>query len=327
MDPGGKSVRAVYYTEHGTPDVLHFGQLPVPGFGDDEVLVKVAAAGVNPIDRRLRAGELQEYITRNFPVVPGWDLSGTIAEVGASVSTWETGNPVVGLAFTWAIGHGTYAEYAPISASAIASKPERLSFGAAAALPLVSLTAWQALAEFGHLQAGQTVLIQAGAGGLGSVAIQIAKHLGAVVYTTASAANADYVRALGADYVIDYRTSDYVSVIGEQQPDGLDMVLESLLSDRTTAAAVGLVRSGGAIAYMNNEPPDSPEIEARGIRAEFLHHRPDGESLARLMTLYENGTFRVPELQTLPLEAAQEAHRLSESGHTRGKLVLHIQDV
>lgn len=148
---GGTSLRAVYYTEHGTPDVLHFGRLPVPGCGSDEVLVKVAAAGVNPIDRRLRAGELQEYITRNFPVVPGWDLSGTIAEVGANVSTWQAGDRVVGLAFTWAIGHGTYAEYAPISASAIASKPERLSFDAAAALPLVSLTAWQALAEFGNL--------------------------------------------------------------------------------------------------------------------------------------------------------------------------------
>lgn len=320
-------MRAVYYTTHGAPDVLHFGQLPVPECGGDEVLVKVAAAGVNPIDRRLRAGELQEFITRNFPVVPGWDLSGTIAEVGANVSNWKKDDPVVGLAFTWAIQHGTYAEYAPVSANAIARKPEQLSFDAAAALPLVSLTAWQALVEFGKLQAGQTVLIQAGAGGLGSVAIQIAKYLGAVVYTTASAANSDYVHDLGADHVIDYRTSDYVSVIREQQPDGLDMVLESLLSDRTTAAAIGLVKSGGTVAYMNNEPPETPEIEARGIKAEFLHHRPDGESLGRLMALYEGGSIRVPELRMLPLEAAQEAHRLSEIGHTRGKLVLHIQDV
>jgi len=320
-------LRAVYYTAHGTPDVLHLGQLPVPDCGDDEVLVKVAAAGVNPIDRRLRVGELQEYITRTFPVVPGWDLSGTIAEVGANVSTWKKGDRVVGLAFTWSIQHGTYAEYAPINASAIASKPERLSFDEATALPLVSLTAWQALAEFGNLQAGQTVLIQAGAGGLGSVAIQIAKHLGAVVYTTASAANLDYVRALGADHVIDYRSSDYVSFIREQQPDGLDMVLESLLSDHTTAAAIELVKSGGTIAYMNNEPPETPEIEARDIKAEFLHHRPDGESLGRLMALYESGIIRVPEIQVLPIEAVQEAHRLSERGHTRGKLVLHIQDI
>lgn len=320
-------MRAVFYDSHGGPEVLQLGDLPIPVPADDEVLVQVAASAVNPIDRRLRAGELQEYITRTFPVVPGWDVSGIIVEVGENVSHWKKGDAIVGLAFTWAIQHGTYAEYAPVAASAIAAKPEALAFDAAAALPLVSLTAWQALAEFGELQPGQTILIQAGAGGLGSIAIQIAKHLGAIVYTTASARNADYVRSLGADHVIDYTTSDYVQVIRELEPDGLDMVLESLLSDATTVAAIRLVKDHGTVAYMNNEPPEMPEIQQRNIKTQFLHHRADGKRLGQLMALYEAGTLRIPRLQVLQLEDAAEAHSMSEAGHTTGKLVLHIQDL
>lgn len=320
-------MRAIFYQSHGPAEVLQLGDLEKPAPADDQVLVRVAAAAVNPIDRRLRAGELQEYITRTFPVVPGWDFSGIIAEVGANVSGWHQGDAVVGLAFTWAIQHGTYAEYAPVNTSAIAAKPDSLDFDQAAALPLVSLTAWQALAEFGNLQPGQTVLIQAGAGGLGSIAIQIAKHLGAIVYTTAGAHNADYVRSLGADHVIDYTTSDYVQVIKEHEPDGVDMVLESLLSEVTTVAAIHLVKDHGTVAYMNNEPPDLPEIQQRHIKTQFLHHRADGESLGELMALYAAGTLRAPQLQVLQLQDAAEAHRISEAGHTTGKLVLHIQDL
>ena len=187
-------MKAAYYTAHGGPDVLQVGELPIPEPADDEVLVQVAAAGVNPIDRRLRSGELTEYISRTFPVTPGWDLAGRIVKTGSDVTGWKVGDEVVGLAFTWSIQHGTNAEFAPVKAASIAAKPHKLSFDQAAALPLVSLTAWQALAEFGNLQAGQTVLIQAGAGGLGSVAIPIAKHLGATVYTSCSSENADYVR-------------------------------------------------------------------------------------------------------------------------------------
>lgn len=320
-------MRAVFYQSHGGPEVLQFGELPKPVPADDEVLVRIAATAVNPIDRRLRGGELQEYITRTFPVVPGWDFSGIITEAGTDVTDWKPGDAVVGLAFTWAIQHGTYAEYAPVKATAIAAKPDSLTFDEAAALPLVSLTAWQALAEFGNLQPEQTVLIQAGAGGLGSVAIQIAKHLGAIVYTTASARNADYVRSLGADHVIDYTSSDYVRVIHEREPKGVDMVLESLLSDATTVAAIRLAKDNGTVAYMNNEPPDMPEIQQRNIKTEFLHHRADGKSLGELMALYAADTLRTPQLQIMQLEDAEEAHRISEAGHTTGKLVLHIQDL
>lgn len=317
-------MRAVFYEQFGAPEVLRLGERPIPEPAADEVLVQVAAAGVNPIDRRLRGGELQEFFTREWPIIPGWDVAGRIVRTGAEVSGWQAGDDVVGLAFTWFLHHGTYAEYVPVKAASIARKPPEIGFNEAAALPLVSLTAWESLAEYAQLQAGQTVLIQAGAGGLGSVAIPIARHLGATVYTTASAANADYVRARGATHVIDYRTTDYRQYIREREPQGLDAVLESLTGDEVVRAAIGLVKDGGTVAYMNNEPPEMPEIPARHIQTKFLHHRPDGESLGRLMTLYATGQLPLPPVEVLPLDAAVEAHQRSEGGHTRGKLVLQV---
>ena len=317
-------MRAVYYDNHGTVDVLKVGELPIPSPAPDEVLVKIAAAGVNPIDRRLRAGELTEYITRTFPVVPGWDLAGTITAVGENVKDWQPGDEILGLAFTWSIQHGTYAEFAPVNAGAIAEKPASLSFVEAAAIPLVSLTAWQALAEFAELKPGQSVLIEAGAGGVGSVAISIAKHLGATVYTTASSKNTDYVRTLGADHVIDYTKEKYADVIRNHEPDGVDAVLAAILDDNNIAAALELVKPGGTVAYMNNEPPDTPLIAEKKIKTEFIHHRPDGDSLGQLVKLFESGALRLPEIATMPLAEAATAQRQSESGRTRGKVVLDI---
>jgi len=320
-------LRAVYYESHGDPDVLELGELPVPEPAPGQVLVQIAAAGVNPIDRRLRGGELQEYISRTFPVVPGWDLAGRIVKVGKGVTGWHVGDEVLGLAFTWSIQHGSYAEYTPIDASALATKPTNLSFSEAAALPLVSLTAWQALAEFGELNHGQTVFIQAGAGGVGSVAIPMAKHLGATVYTTARQDNAGYLHGRGADHVIDYTTVDYEKAIREREPGGLDLVLESLLGDGIAEAAIRLAKTGGVVVYMNNEPPDIPDIAERQIKTEFLHHRPDGQMLAELVALYSDGTLPLPQIEVLPLEAAVDAHRRSESGRTRGKLVIVVQEL
>ncbi len=320
-------MKAVFYRTHGGPEVLQVGELPVPEPGDDQVLVQIAAAAVNPIDRRLRAGELQEYITRTFPVVPGWDFSGRITKVGAAVTRWKEGDEILGLAFTWSIQHGTYAEYGIVDASSIALKPKSLSFARAAALPLVNLTAWQALTEFANVQTGQKVLIQAGAGGVGSVAIPMAKHLGATVYTTASPRNAEYVGQLGADYCIDYTTVDYESFVKERESDGVDMVLEALLGEGIAEAAIRMTKFGGSVAYMNNEPPEMPDISDRHIKAEFLHHRPDGKMLSTLAGLYDSGTLPPQRIDVMRLDDAQAAHTRSESGRTQGKIVLHIQDL
>ena len=317
-------MKAIFYEQHGTAEVLQVGERPTPEPQDNEVLVEVVATSVNTIDRRLRSGELQEYITRTFPVVPGWDLAGKIAKVGAKVTDWQVGDEVLGLAFTWSIQHGSYAEYCPIDTASITEKPASISFEQAAALPLVSLTAWQALSEFGELKAGQSVFIQAGAGGVGSVAIPMAKHLGAKVYTTTSAKNHDYVKSLGADVIIDYNADDYESALRQHETNGVDLVLEALLGNGTAEAAIRLTKDGGRVAYMNNEPPEMDEIKLRNIKAEFLHHRPDGAMLRELVDLYESGKISLPKVQVRPLEEAMDAHLESEKGHTQGKIVLRV---
>ena len=321
------TMKAAYYEEFGDPEVLQIGQRPIPQHDVDEVLVKVAAAGVNPIDRRLRAGELQEHFQRQWPIIPGWDVAGRIVAVGNDVDGWKVGDDIVGLACTPLLHHGSYAEYIPIKATAIAHKPEQIPFTHAAALPLVSLTAWESLAEYADLQAANSVLIQAGAGGLGSVAIPIAKHLGARVYTTARKTNHAYVQSRGADHVIDYTERDYFDYIREHEPDGLDVVLESLTGETIVNNAIHLVKRGGTVVYMNNEPPEMAEIQERSIRTKFLHHRPDGESLANLMTLYMNGDIPLPNISVMELESVKEAHKQSESTRTQGKVVLKIQEL
>ncbi|PCI46075.1 MAG: NADPH:quinone reductase [Alphaproteobacteria bacterium] len=318
-------MRAVYYEEFGSADVLKTGNMPEPDLKPGQVLVRIAAAAVNPIDRRLRAGELSDFFQRQWPIIPGWDFSGRIVDRGDT--DWSIGQDVVGLAFSWFLHGGTYAEYIAVDSTAIALKPENISFIEGAAVPLVSLTAWQALVEFSNLKSGQTVLVQAGAGGLGSVAISIAKHLGAYVYTTARAHNLDYVKSRGADFVIDYTTDNYVDVISDREPDGIDVVLESLTNEAAITAAIHLVKAGGAVPYMNNPPPDMAEIKAKNIKTEFLHNRPDGQILNEIMMLYAEKKLQIPQIETLALKDAAEAHRRSESGQTRGKIVLHIQDI
>lgn len=320
-------MKAVFYKEFGDADILQIGNLPKPEPAADEVLVQVGAAGVNPIDRRLRGGELQDFFEREWPITPGWDVAGRIVKVGEDVTDWQAGDDIVGLAFSWFLHHGTYAEYVPVKAASIAPKPKRFSFAEAAALPLVSLTAWESLAEYINLQADQSVLIQAGAGGLGSVAISIARYLGGKVYTTAREVNHDYVRSRGADHIIDYTQTDYVNYIRQHEPQGLNAVLETLGTDTDVMNAIRLVKPGGTVAYMNNEPPDMPEIRQNNIETKFLHHRPDGESLRALMELYKNDKLSLPEINIMPLDAAVDAHRMSESRQTRGKIVLKVQDL
>ncbi len=320
-------MKAVYYSEFGDVNVLEYGDRPVPEPGPNEVLIKVAAAGVNPIDRRLRAGELSDFFQREWPIIPGWDVCGRIVGLGSEVSAWEEGQDVVGLAFTWTLHHGSYAEYIVVDAASLAALPNGMDYIAGAALPLASLTAWQSLDEFAGLKQGQSILIQAGAGGVGSVAIPMAKHLGAKVYTTTRTTNFDYVTDRGADHPIDYTKENYVEVIQKHEPSGLDVVLESLTGDELIKDSIRLVKDGGAVPYLNNEPPEMPEIQSRKINTTFIHHRPDGAMLHTLMKLFANGTFPMPAISSLPLTEAKAAQQQSESMITNGKLVLKVQEI
>lgn len=320
-------MKAVYYEEFGSPDVLKVGERPVPTPGPDQVLIKVAATSVNPIDRRLRTGELKDFFQYNWPVIPGWDVAGRIEAVGDDVEDFKVGDDVVGLGFTWQIGVGAYAQFMTVDETAIAKKPANLSWHEAACLPLVNLTAWQSLNESYKVQPGDSVFIQAGAGGIGSVAIPIAKHLGAKVYTTTRSKNFEYVEQRGADVAIDYKRSNYVHVLKEHEPDGVNMTLETLEDKIYVENAIRITRRGGTVIYMNNEPPDMPEQNEKDIHAEWVHHRPDGAMLGEIMALYGTGALPVPKLEVMALEDAAEAHRKIESWRTNGKIVLHVQDV
>lgn len=317
-------MKAVIYEEFGSPQVLKVAERDVPDIGSEQVLLEVAAAGVNPIDRRLRSGELSDFFQYSWPVTPGWDVAGRVKAVGSEVTKWQVGDAVCGLGFTWNVGAGSYAEYMAIDADSLAPKPDNLSFIEAAALPLVSLTAWQSLAESSAVKEGSKVFIQAGAGGIGSVSLAIAKHLGAETYTTTREKNFDYVRARGADHPIDYKTTNYVHELKALAPEGMDVVLEALETKIHVENAIRIAADGGRVIYMNNEPPEMPEIERRGIHAEWLHHRADGKMLTELMALYGAEKLTLPEISTMALDDAVQAHQQSESGRTRGKLVLEI---
>ena len=193
----------------------------------------------------------------------------------------------------------------------------------AAALPLVSLTAWQAL-RIRPTPSGAIRFYSGRCRRRRQRGYTMAKHLGAKVYTTTSATNSNYVKSLGADVVIDYNAEDYESVLRQQEPAGVDLVLEALLGNGTAEAAIRLTKDGGRVAYMNNEPPEMDDITERNITAEFLHHRPDGDMLKELVGLYQSGEITLPKIQVRPLEEALDAHLESERGHTQGKVVLRI---
>ena len=217
---------------------------------------------------------------------------------------------------------GSYADYVPVAAADVAAKPEQLSMIEAAAVPLTALTAWQALADHMHLQPGQTVLIHAGAGGVGSFAIPIAKYLGATVLTTASTANADYVRGLGADMVIDYRNQDWAVAVRQHCPDGVDAVLDSL-GGAASLQSLALIRRDGVMVCLN-APVEDDVAASHGVRCQRLFVTPDGAGLRRIANLIDIGVLPLPPVRSLPLAEAAQAFGLSKAGHVRGKLVLDL---
>jgi NADPH2:quinone reductase len=309
-------MRAVGVREFGGRDRLEELELPKPKVPPDAVLIRVRAAGVNPVDWKLREGRLDARFPHIFPVVPGWDAAGVVEEVGPGVVEFAPGDEVFAYCRKPFIGEGTYAEYVSVPVTSVAAKPPALSFEEAAAVPLTGLTAYQALFFAAGLTAGERVLVQAAAGGVGSCAVQLALDAGADVIGVASERNRDHVLGLGAYEVVDYNAGDVAAAVRELVPDGVDVALD-VFGDETLAEAV---RDEGRLVSI----AAPPSYRERGVQPLYIFVRPDGEQLDELGTLAQDGRLVVELQEVLPLTDAARAHELSEGGHVRGKLVLRV---
>jgi len=306
-------MKAAYIEQFGGPEVLQYGDLPDPVAAAGQVVVDVAAASVNGADWRVRAGQ---YGQATFPLVLGRDFSGSVAALGAGIDDLKIGDAVFGV--LEAGREGAHAEKLAINAAIIAKKPDGLSHIDATALALTGLTAVISVETTLKLQRGETILIQGGAGGVASFAIQLAKHLGARVITTTSAANADYVRGLGADEVIDYNAQDFTSAASK-----CDAVFDTV-GGEVAHKSFAVLKPGGRAAFIASGPqapkPDRGDVTA--LRPAVGRARAPLERVAELVTA---GAVRPPEVKLYRLAQAAEAHRLSESRHFRGKLVFQVR--
>jgi NADPH2:quinone reductase len=312
-------LRAIAIDAFGGADRLHLVDMPDPRPGPGEVLIRVAAAGVNPVDWRIREGGLAHLFPHAFPLIPGWDAAGTIAEVGPGVEGFTPAQRVFSFCRKPLIQHGTYAEFVTMSADGVAPMPTGLSFTDAAAMPLAALTARQAMFDFAGLTAGQSVLVLGGAGGVGGYALQLARAAGAKVAATARPANHAYVADMGAELAIDY-AGDVAGAIADWAPDGVDVVLDCAGGDALDGA-YALVRRGGTLVSVVNKV-DKERAAACGIRAAFRFVVPSGSQLRDLAE-----RVRPPQIEVLPLAQAAAAQELSRTGRVRGKLVIAVAEL
>lgn len=306
-------MKAISYRAYGGPEVLEFGELPEPKVGPDSVLIKVRAAAVNPVDWKAQAGYLDGMLQAVFPVVPGWDVSGVVVGLGADTPEFAIGDEVMGYVREDLLSRGTFAEYVAAPVRTLARKPANLTFEQAAGIPLAGLTAYQALRAAGAGE-GDTVLVHAAAGGVGTMAVQLAKHLGARVIGTAGERNHDYLRALGAEPVT--YGDGLAGRVRALAPEGVDVVLD-LVGGGTIHTSPEVTAPGARLISIAD-----PEVAALGGR--LLWVRPDAADLTALSHLAEQGVLTVEVAEVFPLEKTADAQRLSAEGHTRGKIVVTV---
>ncbi|MFI7294922.1 NADP-dependent oxidoreductase [Streptomyces sp. NPDC050121] len=328
-------MRAFVVTKYKEP--LQEAEVPEPTVGEHDVLVRVEAAGLNPLDEKIRAGEFKQILPYKLPLILGNDVAGTVIGVGTAVRGFKLGDEVYARPAQDRIG--TFAERIAVAEGDVALKPASISMDEAGSLPLVALTAWQALVERGKVRPGQKVLIHAGAGGVGSIAIQLAAHLGASVATTASGSNAHFVRALGADTVIDYRTQDF-----EQLLTGYDLVLDSI-GGETLEKSLRVLKPGGRAIGIAGPPDPAFAREAGlnpllrlavaglsrkirkqakklGVTYEFLLMRASGDQLRQMTTLIDEGVVRPVVGKVVRFDETPQALQSLSQGGIRGKAVI-----
>ncbi len=303
-------MKAIVIHSSGGPEVLKYEDAPRPQPKDDEVLIRVMAAAVNPVDVFIREGR-----SNQFPLIPGMDAAGVVEQVGNKVTKFRRGDAIY--AYLSFEEQGGYAEFAVTKQDHAALKPKSIDFEQAAAVPLAATTAWQALVDKAGLSTGQTVLIHGGSGGGGTFAVQIAKARGAKVIATASTANQDLLKQLGVDQPIDYTTTKFEDVVKD-----VDVVLNAVRGD-TLARSYGVVKKGGIIVSITGEP-DPAELEKHGIRGTGLGAQPDAKVLEELAKLIDAGKITPIVSAVMPLADIVKAHQQIASRHTRGKIVLKI---
>jgi NADPH:quinone reductase-like Zn-dependent oxidoreductase len=305
-------MKAVFFMQNGGPEVLQYGEQPDPVAGEGQVVVDVHAASVNGADWKTRSG--YHAPTKKFPHIPGRDFSGVVSAVGRGVSEFKAGDEVFGVAVH--SDEGCYAEKVAINAAIITRKPAQLSHLEAAAVGLIGLTAIVSIEDALQVKAGQTVLVQGGAGGVASFGLQLAKHLGARVITTCSAGNIDYVRGLGADQVIDYNKDDFTQMLKD-----CDAVFDTV-GGEVAKNAFKVLKRGGRAAFINGPAPVPPFDDMASLKPDATRKR---EHLDRIASLVTSGAVKLPQITTYALTDAQAAHRVSEGRHLRGKLVFAVK--
>jgi len=308
------TMKAVQIHAYGEPEVLSYEETARPAPKPDEVLIHVHAAAINPFDSAIRAGLMQEMIHPSFPLILGVDVAGVIEAVGDAVKDFQVGDAVyamVGLQF------GGYAEYVVASASVVAPKPNSLNFIQAASVPLAALTAWQSLFEHANLSAGQRVLIQAAAGGVGSFAVQFAKAKGAYVIGTASASKQALVKELGADEVVDYRNTRF-----EEAVHDVDVVLD-LVGGETQERSFQVLKPGG-ILVSTVSTPDAEKAKSHGIRSTHVMFHENAAQLREIAKLIDAGQVKTVIETVLPLQEVRKGQEMLQEGHAQGKIVLQV---
>lgn len=308
------AMKAIRIHTHGGPEVLRFEEVARPVPSDDEVLIKVLAAGVNPVDWKIRQGYMKELF--HLPLILGWDVAGVVEEKGSAVTDFAIGDEVYSRPSI--LRDGAYAEYIVVKAAEVALKPTTVGFIQAAAVPLAGLTAWQSLFDLAHLKAGQKVLIHAAAGGVGHYAVQFAKWAGAHVIGTASARHHEFLCALGVHEALDYTTTPFEEVVGD-----VDVVLDTIGGEVWQRSWQVLKKGGILVSTLRG--PEAGGADSLNKLCAHVFVQPDAAQLGEIAALIDSGHVRPEIAGTFPLREAAEAHRASEGGHTRGKIVLDLR--
>jgi NADPH:quinone reductase-like Zn-dependent oxidoreductase len=308
-------MKAVAIEKYGGPEVLRAMDLPRPILRSDDVLIEVHATSVNPVDWKIRRGLMKERTHYDFPLILGWDVAGIVKEAGPEARTLRPGDAVYGRPDI--TRNGAYAEFAAVRENLLVPKPRELSFEEASALPLAGQTALQAL-EAAGLRSGHKILIHGGAGGVGSLAIQMAKAKGARVAATASGGNREFVESLGADTVVDYQTEDFTGKLSDY-----DVVLDTVGGD-VLKKSPAVLKAGGIVVSIV-EKPDSGKISDMGKRSAYVFLEPDRKKMTEITKLIESGAMRPVISGVFPLDEARRAQEISEGRHARGKLVLRVR--